>query len=144
MLALALDDLGERAPYVLFVCGGNVIPGAANAGLADGHGFSGGIRGAAGVLRQEITPSPLRSDRPTSPPANGILRYTGLVTITTETIETLTATSPPSNKPPFKLTAKPDSSPDNKPKPSLLQPYPYAVKFEREESLIGSVWFKRL
>ena len=89
MLALALDDLGERAPYVLFVCGGNVIPGAANAGLADGHGFSGGIRGAAGVLRQEITPSPLRSDRPTSPPANGILRYTGLVTITTETIEDL-------------------------------------------------------
>lgn len=60
----ALDDLDDRASYVLFVRGatamrrpqhratgvcsvrvrGDVVPGPANAGLGDGHGFSGGLR----------------------------------------------------------------------------------------------------
>ena len=52
----------------------------------------------------------------------GILRYTGLITISATTIEDLDAHVPPSNKLPSNPTAKTDSSPGSKPRPSPRSP----------------------
>lgn len=62
---------------------------------------------------------------------HGILRYTGLITVTATTIEDLVAHVAALEQAAIQANCETrDSSPDNKPKPSPPQPYPSAGKFD--------------
>lgn len=63
---------------------------------------------------------------------HGILRYTGLITVTATTIEDLVAHVAALEQAAIQANCETrDSSPDNKPKPSPPQPYPSVGKSER-------------